>query len=98
MTYSMNREGSRLTVTVAGNLDTLTSPELEKGLAPALGGITELVLDFAGLEYISSAGLRILMGAAQVMSKQGEMTVAHVRPEVMDVFRLTRFTDILHIV
>lgn len=98
MTFSMNKEGTKLTVAVAGSLDTLTSPELEKELEPALAGVTELVMDLKDLEYISSAGLRVLMGAAQVMAKQGEMTVTNVQDEVMKIFKLTHFTDIFHIV
>ena len=98
MTFSMNREDAKLTVAVAGSLDTLTSPKLAKELEPALVGVSELVMDLKDLEYTSSAGLRVLMGAAQVMAKQGEMTVTNVQDEVMKIFKLTHFTDIFRIV
>lgn len=98
MTFSMNREDAKLTVAVAGKLDTLTSPELEKELEPALVGVSELVMDLKDLEYTSSAGLRVLLSAAQVMAKQGEMTVTNVQDEVMKIFKLTHFTDIFRIV
>ena len=98
MTFSMNREDAKLTVAVAGSLDTLTSPVLEKELEPALVGVSELVMDLKDLEYTSSAGLRVLLGAAQVMEKQGEMIVTNVQDEVMKIFQLTHFTDIFRIV
>ena len=94
----MNREDAKLTVAVAGSLDTLTSPVLEKELEPALVGVSELVMDLKDLEYTSSAGLRVLLGAAQVMEKQGEMIVTNVQDEVMKIFQLTHFTDIFRIV
>ena len=94
----MNREGTKLTVSVAGNLDTLTAPVLEKELEPALAGVTELLMDLKDMEYISSAGLRVLLGAAQVMKKQGTMSVTHVQDEVMDIFKLTKFNTILNII
>ena len=97
MTYTMNREDTKLTVAVEGHLDTLTSPELESGLEPALEGTTELVMDLKDLEYISSAGLRVLLGAAQVMAQQGKMTVVNVNEEVMGVFRLTGLSSVFGI-
>ena len=95
MTFTMNREGTNLTVAIAGNLDTLTSPELEKELEPALEGVTGLTLDLKDLEYISSAGLRVLLGAAQTMGQQGSIRTIHVQEEVMDIFRMTGFQKVL---
>ena len=90
MTFSMNREDAKLTVAVEGHLDTLTSPDLEKELEPALDGVTELVVDLKDLEYISSAGLRVLVGAAQELSgKGGKMTVINPQAEVMEIFTMT---------
>jgi anti-sigma B factor antagonist len=97
MDIRMNKEDSKLTVEIEGRLDTLTSPDLEKELEPALEDITELVLDLKDLDYISSAGLRVLLGAAQVMEDQGEMKVINPNEAVMDVFVVTGFDDILNI-
>jgi len=81
-----------LVVTVEGRLDTVTAPQLESELA--LDGVTELVLDLSGLEYTSSAGLRVLLMAQKTMNKQGRMVVRGVRPAVKEVFDLTGFSDI----
>lgn len=97
METKLNREASKLTVEIEGRLDTLTAPDLEKELEPALGGVTELVLDLKDLEYISSAGLRVLLGLAQIMEKQGDMKVTNPSDAVMDVFSVTGFDDILNI-
>lgn len=98
MTFSMDTDGTKLMVSVEGSLDTLSSPELERALEPALEGVTELTMDLKDLQYITSAGLRVLMGAAKVMNEQGEMTVANVQDEVMRIFKLTHFDNIFHIV
>lgn len=97
MEATLNKEGTKLTVAVSGRLDTLTSPDLEKQVEPALEGITELILDLKELEYISSAGLRVLLGMAQIMEKQGDMKVTNPNEAVMDVFSVTGFDDILTI-
>lgn len=93
MNVSMNKNGKELTVTLEGRLDTLTSPVLEEQLEPALEGVEKLVFDFEKLVYISSAGLRVLLTAMQVMEEQGEMKVRNVRPEIMDVFQVTGLLD-----
>ena len=80
-----------------GRLDTTTSPALEKELKDVLGGLTELTLDFSALEYISSAGLRVLLSAQKLMNKQGKMKVSHVNDTVMEIFEVTGFSDILSI-
>lgn len=98
MTITKNQDGSKLTVKLEGRLDTMTTPELEKSLADSLDGITELTFDMEGLEYISSAGLRVLLATQKTMNKQGEMKVAHVQEMVMEVFEVTGFNDILTIV
>ena len=91
MTITKNQDGSKLTVKLEGRLDTMTAPELEKSLADSLDGME-------GLEYISSAGLRVLLATQKTMNKQGEMKVAHVQEMVMEVFEVTGFNDILTIV
>ncbi len=97
MEATLNKEGTKLTVAISGRLDTLTSPDLEKQVEPALEGVTELILDLKDLEYISSAGLRVLLGMAQTMEKQGDMKVTNPNEAVMDVFSVTGFDDILTI-
>ena len=90
-------EGGKAAFTLEGRLDTITAPELEKELKESLDGVTELTLDFAGLDYISSAGLRVLLSAQKIMSRQGEMKLSHVNDTIMEIFDVTGFTDILTI-
>ena len=78
MTITMNRDGKELTIAIEGRLDTITSPELERQLEPALQGVEKLIFDFEKLVFISSAGLRVLLAAMQIMEKQGEMKVRNV--------------------
>ena len=80
-----------------GRLDTVTSPDLEKELKASLDGVKELVMDFEKLEYISSAGLRVLLSAQKIMAKQGEMKIIHVNESIMEIFEVTGFADILTI-
>lgn len=95
MTINKALEGSKLTILLEGRLDTTTSPSLEAELKGALDGITELVFDFEKLEYISSAGLRILLATQKVMNKQGSMVIKHVNEVIDEVFEVTGFADIL---
>ena len=92
-----NTEGSALNVALEGRLDTTTAPQLEAELMGALGGVTKLALNFEKLEYISSAGLRVLLSAQKVMNKQGEMVISNVNDVIMEIFEVTGFTDILTI-
>ena len=92
-----NSEGSKLTVALVGRLDTTTSPQLEAELRQSVDGLTELVLDLKDLDYISSAGLRVLLSAQKVMDKQGGMIIKNAKPEIMEIFEVTGFTDILNI-
>lgn len=90
-------EESKLTVALEGRLDTTTSPELEKSLNDSLPGVTELVMDLEKLEYISSAGLRVLLSAQKIMMKQGKMIVRNVNATIMEILEVTGFVDILTI-
>ena len=90
-------EGGKACFALEGRLDTTTAPELEKELKSTLDGVNELTLDFTKLEYISSAGLRVLLSAHKVMQKKGGMTVSHVNEVVEEVFEVTGFADILNI-
>ncbi|MGN0154526.1 MAG: STAS domain-containing protein [Lachnospiraceae bacterium] len=98
MTINKEVNGSKLNITLVGRLDTITSPELEKELKASLTDIQELVFDFTQLEYISSAGLRVLLATQKIMNKQGSMTVCNVNETVMEVFEVTGFVDLLTIV
>lgn len=80
-----------------GRLDTVTAPELEQSLAESLDGVTDLTLDFEKLEYISSAGLRVLLSTQKTMNRQGSMRLVHVGETVMEIFEVTGFSDILTI-
>ena len=97
MTITKNLNGSTLTVALEGRLDTTTAPELEQALKESLDGANELTMDFAKLDYISSAGLRVLLSAHKAMSKKGGMKVVNVNDVVSEVFDVTGFADILTI-
>ena len=97
MTINRNQNGSTLTIALKGRLDTTTAPELEKELKNSMDDMEELVLDFAGLDYISSAGLRVLLSAHKVMSGKGGMKVRNANEIVQEVFDVTGFADILTI-
>ena len=86
-----------LTVTLEGRLDTTTAPQLEAELKSDLADVTSLVMDFEKLEYISSAGLRVLLSAQKIMNKQGEMKLIHVNDVINEIFEVTGFSDILNI-
>ena len=96
MIINKNLEGEKLNVAVEGRLDTSTAPELEKELSD-LSGVKELVLDFAKLEYVSSAGLRVLLASQKAMNAQGKMLIKNVNETIMEVFEITGFADILTI-
>ena len=97
MNIIRDQNGGSLTIALEGRLDTTTAPELEQEIKLSLGGVTELVMDFARLDYISSAGLRVLLAAHKTMMKQGSMKVIHVNEMAMEVFEVTGFSDILTI-
>ncbi len=97
MTIEKNRNNGNLTIALTGRLDTSTSPQLEAALKEDLDGVTTLLMDFKNLEYISSAGLRVLLSAQKVMNKQGTMTVRNVGQDIMDIFDVTGFSEILSI-
>lgn len=97
MTITKSQEGTLLTVCVEGRLDTNTAPELEAELKASLDGVTALKMDFGKLDYISSAGLRVLLSTQKIMNKQGEMKILNVNETVMEVFEVTGFSEILTI-
>ena len=94
---SLNKEGDTFTFIVEGRLDTLTSPQLEGEINNIIGEAKKLVFDLAKLDYISSAGLRVLLGAAQQMNGKGEMTLIHVSEAIHEIFDVTGFIQIFNI-
>ena len=90
-------DGDKLNVALEGRLDTTTAPQLEGELKASLNGVKEVVMDFSKLEYISSAGLRVLLSAQKIMNKQGEMKVIHINDTISEIFEVTGFADILDI-
>ena len=97
MNITENKNGNQLCLSLEGRLDTTTAPELEKVIKSSLDGVTELTIDMGSLDYLSSAGLRILLGAQKTMNKQGSMKVTHVNDTIMEIFEVTGFVDILTI-
>lgn len=95
MTIEIKKNAEEAIIELVGRLDTTTAPALDKTISEDIEGIKNLVLDFSGLEYISSAGLRVLLSAQKKMQKIGSMKVKNVCEEVMDVFEMTGFADIL---
>ena len=88
---------SLLTITLEGRLDTTTAPALEEEIQGSIEGVTDLVFELSNLEYISSAGLRVLLSAQKVMNRQGSMVVRNATEEVNEIFEVTGFSDILTI-
>lgn len=97
MEINKKQDGNKLNIALVGRLDTTTAPELEEALNGALDNITELVYDFTGLEYVSSAGLRVLLANQKVMKTKGEMKITNVNQGIMEVFEVTGFSNILTI-
>lgn len=98
MTINTKNEDNKLVIAVEGRLDTTTAPELEAVVKKSIEGITNLEMDFAGLEYVSSAGLRVILSAQKTMNKQGEMVISNVSADVKEIFEITGFIDILTLV
>ncbi len=97
LNISKTIDGDKAVFALEGRLDTVTAPDLEKELQESTEGLKELVLDFEKLEYISSAGLRVLLSAQKTMSKQGGMKLIHVNETIREIFEVTGFSDILTI-
>ena len=97
MTIEKKLNNGELTVSLEGRLDTVTAPSLEEELKANLDGVQNLILDFQALEYISSAGLRVILMAQKTMNKQGNMVVRNVNETIAEVFEITGFADMLTI-
>ena len=97
MTIQQIKNENALTVALEGRLDTMTAPELETTLKTALEGVEELTFDFEKLDYISSAGLRVLLAGQKTMNRQGSMKVVHANEIILEIFEVTGFSDILTI-
>jgi anti-sigma B factor antagonist len=98
MTFTKEKTNDRLTVALEGRLDTTSAPLFEEALRSELHEVVCLVLDMEKLEYMSSAGLRVILAAQKRMSKQGRMLLKHVPEAIMEIFEITGFVDILTIV
>lgn len=97
MTIEKNLNGKSAVFAVSGRLDTQTAPELEKELDACIAGLKELIFNMKGLEYVSSAGLRVILKAQKIMNTQGAMKLIGVNDGIMEVFDITGFLDILTI-
>lgn len=95
MLIHQSREADQITLTIEGRLDTMTAPELENVLSEIPNAVSDLVLNMTNLEYVSSAGLRVILKAQKVMSRRGTMTLTGVNESIMEVFEITGFADIL---
>lgn len=97
MTIEKKSCGTELLMAISGRMDTSTAPQFEAELKSSLDGVEKLVLDFENLEYVSSAGLRVILAAQKIMNKQGEMIIKNVGEVIAEVFEITGFVDILTI-
>ena len=97
MTLTTDKNGTNLTVRLNGELNTLTAPDLSALLTKELGGVQALTLDFTECDYVSSAGLRVLLSTQKTMNRQGSMKLIGVNETIMEIFSITGFCDILTI-
>ena len=97
LNINKTQDGTEMTLVLEGRLDTTTAPELEKEVKEGLSGVEKLVFDLKELEYISSAGLRVLLSAQKTMNKQGNMVVKNSSEDLMEIFEVTGFVDILNL-
>lgn len=97
MTIEKKVYGTELEMGLSGRMDTTTAPQFETELKDSISGVTKLILNFENLEYISSAGLRVILSAQKIMNKQGEMVIRNVNEVIAEVFEITGFLDILTI-
>lgn len=97
LNINKTKDDANLMLALEGRLDTSTAPQLEEEINGNIAGITDLKFDFSKVEYISSAGLRVLLSSQKTMNKQGKMTITNVSEEVMEIFDVTGFSDILTI-
>ena len=95
MNINKIQNGSELTIELEGRLDTVSAPSLEAELKKDINGVQTLIFDFAKLEYLSSAGLRVLLASQKVMNRQGEMSIRNVNSTISDIFEVTGFSEIL---
>lgn len=97
MNIERSINGTTTTLLISGRLDTSTAPELEATINNSLTGVNDLIMDFEALEYVSSAGLRVILKAQKIMNDQGNMKIINVNDTIMEVFDITGFADILTI-
>lgn len=98
MNIKQKSEGKKVTISITGRIDTSTAPQLQEYLKEAMPGVEELILDLTEVDYISSAGLRVILFAQKTMNSQGSMSVSNANKDILEIFELTGFTDILNII
>ena len=98
MNFEKTNNGTTLTVELIGEVDSMNTPELEEKLLKEIDGVKELIFDLKGLEYISSAGLRVLLTMQKTMKAQGSMVIKNTNEEVMEIFKVTGFVRLLNLV
>ena len=98
MNIKQKSEGKKVTISITGRIDTSTAPQLQEYLKESMPGVEELILDLAEVDYISSAGLRVILFAQKTMNSQGSMSVSNANKDILEIFELTGFTDILNII
>ncbi|MCR5151378.1 MAG: STAS domain-containing protein [Clostridiales bacterium] len=97
MTVNTIKNAGAITIEISGRIDTTTAPQLEKEVNDNIAGVSELIFDFKDVAYISSAGLRVLLTAQKVMNQQGKMKIVNVSKDIMEIFDITGFADIMDI-
>ena len=97
MTVNTIKSTGAITIEISGRIDTTTAPQLEKEVNDNIAGVSELIFDFKDVAYISSAGLRVLLTAQKVMNQQGKMKIVNVSKDIMEIFDITGFADIMDI-
>ena len=97
MTYTKSEDGTKLDVELVGEVDAMNVNEIEEALLREVNGVTDLTFDLKDLEYMSSAGLRVLLGMQKMMKKQGNMVIINANEDVMDIFKVTGFVRLLNI-
>lgn len=97
MTINKTQNGDEVIFALEGKLDTTTAPDLDAALKESFSGARKMVLDFANLQFISSAGLRVILNAQKVMNEQGDLVIKNAGPQILEVFEITGFSDFLKI-
>ncbi len=96
MEIAVNKNGTELTLSPAGRIDTSTAPQVKEAVNKNISGVTSLTFDFKKLNYLSSAGLRVLLSTQKIMNKQGDMKIININEDIMEIFEMTGLCDVFH--